>query len=129
MAVIVTAEDNEQIRVLTARSLQRAGHTVVATADGVEALAAVREHAPDVVITDVDMPRMTGLELCRAIREDPQTSHLPVLAVSGSISPEDSGAARAGVTAVLGKPFTPDELRHRLDELLAHPAQGHRRAG
>jgi CheY-like chemotaxis protein len=123
MAMIVTAEDNEDVRVLTARSLRRAGHTVVETADGLEGLAAVREHAPDVVITDVDMPRMTGLELCRAIRDDPELRHTPVLVVSGSITPDDSSAASSGVTAILGKPFAPSELLQRLDEMLAHPSQ------
>ena len=126
MAVIVTAEDNDDIRRLSARSLRRAGHTVVETADGAEALKAVREHRPDVIVTDVDMPRMTGLELSAAIRADPDLKHTPVLVVSGSIELHDTRAAEAGVTAVLGKPFAPAELLHHLDELLAHPSRhGH----
>lgn len=123
MAVIVTAEDNDDIRALSARSLRRAGHVVFPTSDGVDALAAVREHRPDVVVTDVDMPRMTGLELCRAIRADDDLKHTPVLVVSGSIELHDTRAADAGVTAVLGKPFAPDELLHHLDGLLAHPSR------
>jgi CheY-like chemotaxis protein len=126
MAVIVTAEDNADIRALSARSLRRAGHIVFPTADGLDALAAVREHRPDVVVTDVDMPRMTGLELCRAIRDDEELAHIPVLVVSGSIDLHDDRAAKAGVTAVLGKPFMPAELLHHLEGLLAHPSRrGH----
>ena len=126
MAIIVTAEDNADIRKLAARSLRRAGHTVVETADGREALDAVRAHRPDAVVTDVDMPRMTGLELSAAIRADPDLKHTPVLVVSGSIELHDVRAAEAGVTAVLGKPYAPPELLQHLDELLAHPSRhGH----
>jgi CheY-like chemotaxis protein len=119
MAVLVTAEDNDQIRAAVARSLERAGHTVIATADGVAGLAAVREHHPDAVVTDVEMPGMTGLELCRAIRDDPELRHTPVLVASGSIDTGDPRTAEAGVTATIGKPFTPAELLRSLDDLLA----------
>ena len=126
MALLVTAEDNEDLRAVITRSLERAGHTVIATADGGQGLAAVREHRPDAVITDVDMPVLTGLDLCRAVREDPDLRHTPVLVVSGSISTADPAAMDAGVTTIIGKPFTPVELLHHLDEVLAHPSRQHR---
>ncbi len=122
MALLVTAEDHADIRMVMARALRRAGHTVIPTADGAEGLAAVREHRPDAVVTDVDMPNMTGLQLTRAIREDPDLRHTPVMMVSGSISPDDPRARGAGVTTIVGKPFTPDELLRHLDEILAHPS-------
>jgi CheY-like chemotaxis protein len=118
MATIVTAEDNDDIRAYMQRSLQRAGHEVVATADGADGLAAARLHRPDVIITDVDMPRMTGLDLCRAVRRDPDLSHIPVLVVSGSVDLTGGVADEAGVTAVLAKPFTPDELHHEIAKVL-----------
>lgn len=126
MALLVTAEDNEDLRAVITRSLERAGHTVIATADGGQGLAAVREHRPDAVITDVDMPVLTGLDLCRAVREDPDLKHTPVLVVSGSINPDDPRAMDAGVTTIIIKPFTPVELLHHLDEVLAHPSRQHR---
>ncbi len=101
MAVIVTAEDDDDIRMVTARCLRRAGHTVVAAADGAQALHAVRHHRPDAVITDVDMPHLTGLQLCRAIRDDPDLQALPVMLVSGSIHPDDPRALDAGATDIL----------------------------
>ena len=118
MAIIVTAEDHDDIRMVTARCLQRAGHTVVATADGAQALDAVRRHRPDIVITDVDMPRLTGLQLCRAIRDDPDLQALPVMLVSGSIHPDDPRAVDAGATDILPKPFTPRDLLTRITALL-----------
>ncbi len=125
MALLVTAEDDDDLRRVMARSLERAGHTVLATANGADALAAVREHRPDAVITDVEMPRMTGLELCQAIRQDHALAHTPVLVVSGSIDPHDPRAAAAGVTAIVPKPFSPRELLQRLGEMLGRPSPQH----
>ncbi len=116
--MIVTAEDDDDVRYVTSRVLRSAGHTVIATADGAEGFDAVREHRPDVVITDFSMPRMTGLQLCQAIRADPGLCHTPVLVVSGSIDADDPRAADAGVTAVLGKPFNAAELRDHIDAVL-----------
>lgn len=126
MAVLVTAEDDEDIRMLVTRSLRKAGHRVIAAADGLEGLAAVRKHRPDAVITDIDMPYMTGLQLCREIRRDPELKHIPVVVVSGSLESADTHALEAGVTAVIPKPFAARVLLHQLAEVLAHPS---RRAG
>ena len=125
MALLVTAEDNEELRMAMARSLRRAGHTVVDTADGAQALTAVQQHRPDAVITDVEMPLMTGLQMCRAIRDDPHLKHTPVLVVSGSIDPQDHAAKDAGATAVVSKPFALADLLHHINDILAHPAQRH----
>lgn len=122
MAVLVTAEDDEDIRMLVTRSLRNAGHRVIAAADGLEGLAAVRKHRPDAVITDIDMPYMTGLELCREIRRDPELKHIPVVVVSGSLESEDAQVMEAGVTAVIAKPFVGGALVHQLTEVLAHPS-------
>jgi CheY-like chemotaxis protein len=123
MAVLVTAEDDEDIRMLVTRSLRKAGHEVIATADGAEGLAAVRKHHPDAVITDIDMPHMTGLQLCREIRRDPELRHIPVVVVSGSLDSGDTHALEAGVTVVIAKPFVSGVLLHQLAEVLAHPSQ------
>ena len=123
MSLIVTADDDPGIRQIVERALRRAGYQVVATADGVEALAAVREHRPDAVVTDVDMPAMTGLQLCQEIRADPELMHVPVVVVSGSVQIDDPRSAQAGVTAVVGKPFTAADLVHSLAEVLGHPSQ------
>jgi CheY-like chemotaxis protein len=123
MAVLVTAEDDEDIRMLVTRSLRKAGHRVIAVADGREGLAAVRKHHPDAVITDIDMPYMTGLQLCREIRRDPELKHIPVVVVSGSLDFQDTLALEAGVTAIIPKPFVPGVLLHQLTEVLAHPSQ------
>lgn len=119
MAVIVVAEDDDDIRAVMVKILSRAGHTVVATPDGAAALDAVREHSPDLVVSDIDMPVMTGTELCRAFRADPHSAGLPVLLVSGSFIPGDKRAAEVEVSAVLRKPFTPAELVDHVQRILS----------
>jgi CheY-like chemotaxis protein len=90
----------------------------VAAADGAAALDAVRRHRPDVVVTDLDMPRMTGLDLCRAIRADAQLRHIPVVLASGSLLPDDRRAAEVGANATLLKPFLPAQLLDMVARLL-----------
>jgi CheY-like chemotaxis protein len=116
--MIVVVEDHEDIRYLLQRSLERAGHQVVTANDGAAALDVIRQHRPDVVVTDVDMPRMTGLDLCRAIRADASLRHIPVVLASGSMLPGDERAAAAGANATLLKPFLPAQLLACVRELL-----------
>lgn len=119
MALIVTVDDHDDVRALIERSLQRAGHTVITAVDGVTGLASVRQHRPDVVITDVDMPHMNGLELCDAITQDPDLQHIPVMLVSGSIHPDDPRTEYAGAAVMLSKPFAPRRLLDAVEGLLA----------
>jgi CheY-like chemotaxis protein len=116
--LIVVAEDHEDIRYVLTRALERAGHEVVATADGAAALEVIRRLRPDVVVTDVDMPHLNGLDLCRAIRADENLSHIPVVLASGSLLPGDARAVEAGATATLLKPFMPAQLVDCVESLL-----------
>ncbi|AEV86207.1 response regulator receiver [Actinoplanes sp. SE50] len=120
--MIVVAEDHDDIRYVLKRSLERAGHRVVVAADGVAALAAIKEHRPDLVVTDVDMPQMTGLDLCRAIKADDDLRHIPVVVASGSLLPGDERASDAGAAATLLKPFVPAQLLALVAALIPQPA-------
>ena len=66
---------------------------------------------------------MTGLQLCREIRRDPELKHIPVVVVSGSLDSHDPHTLAAGVTAIISKPFVASVLLHQLGEVLAHPSQ------
>jgi CheY-like chemotaxis protein len=101
--LVVDDEPNE--RFLLRRIFERAGHEVSDAANGAAALAAVRESAPDLVVTDVMMPVMNGAELIRCLRDDPATAHIPILAASGD--PHLACAA----DAVAPKPY---EIQHLL---------------
>ncbi|MFC7531953.1 response regulator [Actinoplanes sp. GCM10030250] len=119
MALIVAVEDQVDIRDILVRVLKRAGHTVVEAADGAAGLQAVRKHQPDLVISDIDMPVMSGVEMSQAIRRDPESGKLPVIFVSGSLTPGDPRPVQGQVTAVLLKPFTPKELLACVEKVLA----------
>jgi DNA-binding response OmpR family regulator len=119
MALILVVEDDDDVRDFLIFRLQRLGHDVVPAADGESGLHAIRAHRPDLVVTDWNMPRMTGVELCVAIRADPELACLPVLIVTarGSDADRDEALA-AGASDVIRKPFVPVELVRRIAALL-----------
>lgn len=122
MALILAAEDDTATREIITRILRRAGHDVVAVADGESALRQIHDRQPDLVLTDVDMPLINGFLLCDEIRHDPELRDTPVILATGVIDPDDNRAAEVGATAVLVKPFTSRELLAYVEAHLATPA-------
>ncbi|MCS6908107.1 MAG: response regulator [Anaerolineales bacterium] len=120
MAKILVAEDERDIRELIAFTLQFAGHEVITTSNGEEALQAVRTQRPQLVLLDVRMPRMDGYEVCKEIKTDPQTKTIPVIFLSakGQESEIRSGL-EAGAEQYLLKPFSPDQLIEQVNKVLA----------
>jgi signal transduction histidine kinase/DNA-binding response OmpR family regulator len=121
---VLLADDQTEIRILTARQLQRNGHHVVAVADGQEALDALGKESFDVVLLDEDMPVMTGLQTLQAIRERRQVfGSLVVIALTGYNSePDRERLLHAGFDHVIGKPFRLDALEALLRGVAAGPA-------
>ena len=78
-SLVLVVDDTESVRSLVHRLLTSDGHEVVMAADGAAALDAVQQHRPDVVLLDVDMPTMGGLEVCRRLKADPSTRLTPVV--------------------------------------------------
>lgn len=114
-ADIVVADDNADMRDYLTRLLRSAGHRVTAVGDGRQALDAVRADAPDLVVSDVMMPRMTGLELVAALRGDTRTAGVPVLLLSARAGEEASiEGLEAGADDYLFKPFSAAELLARV---------------
>ena len=125
MPVVLIAEDDDDIALILTRLLKRAGHSVLRAPDGVAALALAVQHRPDLVLTDLGMPRMDGFELTRAIREHPELADTPVVMLSGHLHPGDTEPYRAGVCAVLLKPCPNDRLRSVVEDLLERGPHGH----
>lgn len=116
---ILVADDDDDIRALVTLRLRRFGFEVVTAADGEQALALVRDRAPDLAILDVTMPGLTGLEVTRALRADEQTRGLPVLLLTARVQDADLTAGlEAGATGYVRKPFQPAELLARIEEAL-----------
>src|SRR4051794_35012636 len=125
MSVVLIAEDDEDIALILSRLLKRAGHTVLHAPDGRTALDLAVEHRPDLVLTDLGMPRMDGLELTRAIREHADLADTPVAMLSGHLHPGDTKPFAAGVCAVMLKPCPNDRLRAVVQDLLERGPHRH----
>ena len=120
MARILIAEDEPDIRELVAFTLRFAGHEVVATANGEEAVHQAGQMIPDIILMDVRMPRMTGYDACRLMKADPILKDIPVvfLSAKGQDSEIQTGMA-VGAEDYLLKPFAPDQLTERVKTILA----------
>jgi DNA-binding response OmpR family regulator len=109
---VIIADDDGDIRSLIAIAMTRAGLELVASAGtGDSALAAIREHHPDLVILDVSMPGMTGLEVTRELRADPSFDRTRIFLLSAGVTDAAIAAGQeAGADRYLTKPFSPREL-------------------
>ncbi len=115
---VVIAEDNAEMRRLLAFLIGREFRVRVAS-NGRSALEAVRESAPELVLTDVMMPEMSGTDLCRAIKEDPETSGIPVMLVTSKAEREMKiEGLELGADDYVTKPFHPRELLARVRSLV-----------
>jgi CheY-like chemotaxis protein len=124
MAKILVAEDERDIRDLVSFTLQYAGYDVVTASNGEEALQLALAEKPDLVLSDVRMPKMTGYEVCKRLKADPEMAHIPVvfLSAKGQEAEVQTGLA-VGATDYLLKPFAPDQLMARVAEILAKTKQ------
>jgi putative two-component system response regulator len=115
---ILVVDDSESIRLLFHRLLASEGHEVVSAVDGVGALEAVAHHQPDVILLDVAMPQMDGLEVCRRLKADPTTRLTPIVLVTGQADLSDRlRGLEAGADEILEKPVHPHELKARVRSL------------
>jgi two-component system cell cycle response regulator len=106
MPRVLVVDDVLQVRQLFGRFLTLGGMEPAFAADGIEGLRAVRALRPDVVVCDLEMPRMSGIALCAALRADAVTHRIPVVAVTGSGGPAAEATIAAGCDAVLPKPVS-----------------------
>ncbi|MEE4360915.1 MAG: response regulator [Pseudomonadales bacterium] len=110
---VLLVEDEPDVRRMLVRGIERLGHRVRAVVDGLAALDAVAEAAPDVMISDVSMPRMDGLSLVRRLRADGH--EFPVILCSGYTQNTVELSALGPTTHLMLKPFALSELRERLE--------------
>jgi len=116
--VLVVDDEAHIVQVLSLK-LRNAGYEVLTAVDGEEAFETARTHRPDVVITDFQMPYMTGLELCRALKADAMTADTPVVMLTArgyALDPED--LLIGNIREVLSKPFSPRAIADLMAKLL-----------
>ncbi len=114
---MVLAEDNLDHQQIVAEILRRLGHEVTVVDDGRAALDAVTRRRPDMLVADVDMPYVDGVQLCRTLRADPALADLPIMLLTAYLPPSDPLLTSAGATTVMAKPFKMQDLTAALHEL------------
>ena len=120
---VMVVDDHEDARELFAQYLEARGYAVSLAADGDEALRDIPLLRPDVVVMDLDLPRLDGWEAIRRLKRDPLTRAIPVVAVSGHVYDADRDQAwEAGCSAFLSKPCPPDRLHTEVERMLRRPA-------
>jgi two-component system chemotaxis response regulator CheY len=120
---ILIADDSSTLRKIIIRCIQQTQlpiEKLVEAADGDEALALLRAGKIDLLLSDINMPKMSGLELLSAVKADPALKHIPVLLISTEGRVETVvEAANLGAAGYVKKPFTPAEIQAKLEPLLS----------
>jgi chemosensory pili system protein ChpA (sensor histidine kinase/response regulator) len=111
LPTIMVVDDSLTMRKVISRLLTREGYHPLAAKDGVDALQQLESVLPEVILLDIEMPRMDGFELSRAVRGNPRTAHIPLIVISSRTADKHRKyAEELGVNVYLGKPYQEEEL-------------------
>lgn len=117
--VVMVVDDSITVRKVTARLLQRHQFQVMTAKDGVDAITQLHDDIPDVMLLDIEMPRMDGFELATIIRHDERLKHLPIIMITSRTGEKHrERAEQIGVNRYLGKPYNEETLLGTIDEML-----------
>ncbi|HEY9193103.1 MAG TPA: Hpt domain-containing protein [Methyloversatilis sp.] len=109
--LIMVVDDSLTVRKVSSRLLEREGYRVITAKDGVDALEKLAEHLPDVMLVDIEMPRMDGFDLTRNVRADERTRDIPIIMITSRTAEKHQAYARSiGVNNYLGKPYDEGQL-------------------
>src|SRR4030095_15679272 len=123
--LVMIVDDSLTVRKITSRLLTREGFDVVTAKDGLDALQVLAERTPDVILLDIEMPRMDGFEFAKTARSDARYTHIPIIVITSRTAEKHRNRARElAIKPYLGKPYQEDELLRQLrDTLVGHSAQ------
>ena len=113
--LVMVVDDSVTVRKVTSRLLERNGMDVLLAKDGLDAVAQLQDHTPDVILLDIEMPRMDGFEVASFVRHDEHLSHIPIIMITSRTGDKHrERAMNIGVNEYLGKPFQEQELLETL---------------
>ncbi len=117
--LVMIVDDSLTVRKITSRTLTREGFDVITAKDGVDALQLLADQTPDVILLDIEMPRMDGFEFTKTIKGDPKHAHIPIIMITSRTAEKHRNRAKElGVDLYLGKPYQEEELIRNLREML-----------
>ena len=118
--VVMVVDDSLTVRKITSKHLQKRGIDVLVAKDGIDAVEQLRDHVPDVMLVDIEMPRMDGYELTMRVRSDENLKHIPIIMITSRAGTKHRQKAfELGVDMYMSKPYQEDELYKNIDTLLA----------
>ncbi len=116
---ILYVEDNELNRKIVRDLLRRTSYQLIEAHDGEAGVTMAREQRPDLILMDVQLPKVSGIEATRRLRAEPQTAETPIIAITSfALSGDEQNAKDAGATAYLAKPYSPFTLLSLIRQLL-----------
>ncbi len=119
MATILAVDDSASIRQMVSVTLKQAGHTVIEAVDGVDGLNKAKSASVNLVLTDINMPHMNGIDLIKQIRALPQYRYTPILTLTTESGNDMKTQGKAaGATGWIVKPFNPDQLLATIGKVL-----------
>ena len=108
---ILYVEDNEMNRQIVRDLLKRSSYKLIEAHDGEAGVAMALEHRPDMILMDIQLPKISGMEATRRLRADPATANTPIVTITSfALSGDEQKAKEAGATAYLAKPYSPRDL-------------------
>jgi two-component system alkaline phosphatase synthesis response regulator PhoP len=120
---VLVVDDEVHILHVVSLKLRNGGYEVITAQDGQEALELAQTELPDLIITDYQMPYLSGLELCQRLKQIPQTQAIPAIMLTArGFALDDSALAATGIRKCLHKPFSPSEVLKIVEGML-HPAE------
>ncbi|MEQ1590255.1 MAG: Hpt domain-containing protein [Gallionella sp.] len=120
LPLIMVVDDSLTVRKITTKMLVRAGYQVVTATDGVDALEQLEEFTPDVMLLDIEMPRMDGFALAKELRRSTNTKNMPIIMITSRTADKHREfAMQLGVNTYMGKPYQEDELLQNIADFVA----------
>jgi len=115
---VLYVEDNEFNRKIVRQLLSRTSYRLIEAVDGDAGVTTAREVVPDLIIMDIQLPKLSGLDATRQLRADPVTAPIPVIVITSfALAGDEEKAREAGAAAYLAKPYSPRELLHMIRQL------------
>jgi len=120
---LLVVDDEPEIGALVARIFEKRGYRVLCASDGAEALERIESDRPDLVVLDLNLPKVSGWEVCRRLRSDPATAKIPIIMLTAAHANIDDALIGLGLGAdeYVAKPFVKAVLLHNVERLLGRP--------